>query len=66
MEVNVGFARNQEMVDLGADLCVAFIQVGAMNKGTWHCATAARAAGIPVWEVYSDGDSHRDPSPGGA
>jgi hypothetical protein len=41
-----GFIRNQEMVNLGADICLAFCLND--SKGTMHCATAAKAAGIPV------------------
>ena len=39
-------ARNQHMVDLGADLCVAGADRWA--SGTGHCARRARAAGIKV------------------
>lgn len=38
--------RNAEMVDLGADVCVAF-PLGT-SKGTWGCVKLAEAAGIPV------------------
>lgn len=40
-----GPLRNQEMVDLGADLCLAF----SLNKsrGTADCLNRARTAGIP-------------------
>lgn len=41
-----GPLRNQEMVDLGADLCLAFPT--AVSRGTRHCASAAERAGIPV------------------
>lgn len=41
-----GPLRNQEMVDLGADLCLAFPRPD--SRGTRHCASAAEAAGIPV------------------
>lgn len=44
-----GPIRNQEMVDLGADLCVAFRKNN--SRGTTHCANAAQLAGIPVWWV---------------
>lgn len=42
-----GPLRNQEMVDSGADVCVAF-PLGA-SRGTRDCIARARAAGIPVW-----------------
>lgn len=41
-----GPARNQHMVDLGADLCLAFPLPG--SRGTWDCVRRAKAAGIPV------------------
>lgn len=41
-----GRARNQKMVDLGADLCLAFIKNN--SRGASHCAQAAEDAGIPV------------------
>ena len=37
-------ARNQHMVDLGADVCLVFALKWA--SGTGHCARAARRAGI--------------------
>lgn len=45
-----GNYRNQAMVDLGADRCVAFLQPGAWNKGTKDCVRRARKAGIFVVE----------------
>lgn len=39
-----GFVRNQEMVDLGADLVIAF----PGGNGTRDCIRRAHAAGIPV------------------
>jgi len=41
-----GPLRNQEMVDLGADLCLAFPAVD--SRGTRHCLGAAQTAGIPT------------------
>lgn len=41
-----GPKRNQEMVDLGADICLAFPSEG--SRGTWDCVRRARKAGIEV------------------
>jgi len=41
-----GPLRNQAMVDLGADVCLAFPM--SDSRGTVHCMRAARAADIPV------------------
>lgn len=41
-----GPRRNQEMVDLGADICLAFPLTD--SRGTKHCMGAAKKAGIPV------------------
>lgn len=49
-----GFIRNAQMVSLGADLALVFLQQGATNRGTMHCAGLAKKAGIPVREVWSD------------
>ena len=46
-----GPIRNQEMVDLGADICLAFFKVGAGNRGTANCAASAERAGIPVRRI---------------
>lgn len=43
---SAGPIRNQKMVDLGADLCLAF-PVGE-SRGTRHCMSRAVAAGIPL------------------
>jgi hypothetical protein len=43
---SAGPIRNQEMVDLGADICIAFPL--PQSRGTIHCMNAARKAGIPV------------------
>jgi hypothetical protein len=41
-----GTIRNQQMIDSGADLVLGFPT--AASRGTLHCLTAARRAGIPV------------------
>jgi len=43
-----GPIRNQEMVDAGADICVAFLAPN--SRGTKDCAARARAAKIKVLE----------------
>jgi hypothetical protein len=49
---SAGAIRNQEMVSLGADLCLAFIMVRGESVGTKHCAKLARMAGIPVVRFF--------------
>jgi YspA, cpYpsA-related SLOG family len=44
--------RNQHMVDLGADVCLAFATSWA--SGTGMCARMARRAGIPVVDFGVD------------
>ena len=46
-----GDYRNQEMVDAGADVCLAFYLPGLPCKGTSDCDRRAVAAGIPVTRV---------------
>jgi hypothetical protein len=43
-----GPVNNQEMVDAGAAVCLAFFREGASNRGTTDCAECADEAGIPV------------------
>ena len=43
-----GSIRNQEMVDRGATVCIAFPGPGSV--GTWDCVRRARKAGIRVVE----------------
>ena len=50
-----GFVRNAEMVDLGADLCLAFWD--GKSRGTKHTIGLARKAGIPT-RVYTPGGLH--------
>lgn len=45
-----GPLRNQAMVDLGADVCIAFLLPG--SRGTVDCAARAEAAGIRVVRVH--------------
>lgn len=45
-----GPLRNQQMVDLGADVCIAFLMPD--SRGTVDCAAKAEAAGIRVVRVY--------------
>jgi YspA, cpYpsA-related SLOG family len=53
-----GRNRNEVMVSLGADLCLAFIKDS--SAGASHCAAIAEAASIPVRyfrEVSNDSES---------
>jgi hypothetical protein len=48
-----GDYRNQVMVDLGADACVAGLKHGARNAGTRDCMRRAAAAGLNPREVWA-------------
>jgi YspA, cpYpsA-related SLOG family len=50
-----GPARNREMVEAGADLCIALHRTLATSKGTKDCICQALAAGIPVYLIEDDG-----------
>jgi hypothetical protein len=53
--VSAGYIRNQEMVDSGADICLAFRR--GNSKGTTHCGKAAEKAGITtIWIEYEAPD----------
>jgi hypothetical protein len=49
-----GPLRNQEMVDAGADLCIAFHRAISSSKGTKDCVRRAIAARIPTWLIDSE------------
>lgn len=49
---SAGPIRNQAMVDLGADVCLAFPTPS--SRGTIHCMNAAKAAHIPVREFTEE------------
>lgn len=46
---SAGHRRNQQMVDAGAAVCLAFLHApSAPNRGTESCVAKAVTAGIPV------------------
>ena len=53
---SAGPKRNDHMISLGADLVLAFPMHrrgdATGSRGTWHCAEAARRAGLPVLVVW--------------
>ena len=49
-----GPARNREMVQAGADLCIALHRTLETGKGTRDCVRQALAAGIPVCLIEDD------------
>jgi len=60
--LTAGLVRNHEMINAGADLCLAFRVDGLPCNGTSHCAWYAGMAGIPVrWYVQSAPDDRPAP-----
>lgn len=51
-----GPMRNQKMVSLGADVCLAF--PAPQSRGTVHCIGIAQVAGIPVKVFPVEGLTH--------
>lgn len=47
---SAGYRRNAEMVDLDADVVLAFVTPGC--RGTVHCAALAQAAGLEVRALF--------------
>lgn len=43
-----GLRRNEQMVQTGPRLVLAFLDPGSRTKGASHCADTAEAAGIPT------------------
>jgi hypothetical protein len=54
---SAGLVRNQQMVDLGADVAIAFLWLDAQNRGTKDCMSRVRSAGIPLIQVVADSDT---------
>lgn len=51
-----GHRRNHEMIALGADLVIAFPtgdENSGLSRGTWGCARAAKAAGLPTLVLWN-------------
>lgn len=48
-----GPIRNRHMVELGADVCLAFIKNN--SRGASHCSRVAKGAGIPT-KIFREND----------
>ncbi|GAA0971292.1 SLOG family protein [Actinocorallia libanotica] len=53
--------RNQEMVDAGADLVLAFLAKGGVNRNTRDCIRRARRAGLRITPIEIEPEAEKPP-----